>query len=280
MSNRTRRKDKGLPGNGGKFTTTEHAEADASVGLGAPQTKYEAFLSASQTKNESTLEKVRSGEINKDDIDVAMQAGVISNRRGKEYLAAAPGPEFELTEIEEGAGVTVKDVERESANSFVYMGGDKVAMSYQIGPALAGAAARHRLGGDVEYAGMNKFGEPMYRKSEAVREADHARVRAEKRWDAMSQVSNTNQKTYPFPAQALKSGDVIDTSSIVEWLHDNGRMDDDEFEDEQHSNSFFEYSEIRDIEFSESDRSATIHTNNGSWAVPEDLEIPFVPNQN
>lgn len=71
---------------------------------------------------------------------------------------------FELTHTEKLQGITVEDVERESARGIMESYGDNkgVIMDGSISSSLAKAAARHRLGGPVEYAGLLRR-QPVYR---------------------------------------------------------------------------------------------------------------------
>ena len=68
---------------------------------------------------------------------------------------------FALTATEVACGVTVEEVERIAARGYVSEGGQKIALD-PVGPALAGAAARLRLGGEVAFLGFNQLDQPVY----------------------------------------------------------------------------------------------------------------------
>ena len=65
-----------------------------------------------------------------------------------------------LTATEVACGVTVAEVERYAARSLVMPSG-KVVVD-DVAPALAGAVAKLRLGGEVEFLGFNILGLPVY----------------------------------------------------------------------------------------------------------------------
>jgi hypothetical protein len=65
-----------------------------------------------------------------------------------------------LSATEVACGVTVEDVERYAARSLVMPNGRVVVDD--VAPALAGAVAKARLGGEVEFLGFNILGLPVY----------------------------------------------------------------------------------------------------------------------
>ena len=70
--------------------------------------------------------------------------------------------EVSLSATEVALGVTVEEVERYAARALVMPSG-KVVVD-DVSPALAGAAAGARLGGDVQFLGFNILGLRVYGK--------------------------------------------------------------------------------------------------------------------
>jgi hypothetical protein len=68
---------------------------------------------------------------------------------------------FAITETEDYLGVTQPEVERVAARAAIIADGQKIVLD-AVGPALAGAAARYRLGCEVAFLGLNQLGQPVY----------------------------------------------------------------------------------------------------------------------
>ena len=81
---------------------------------------------------------------------------------GTNIVAIDGEPADTITPIEQACGVTVADVAR-YAKLALRVHPDKVIVSSNIGPALAGAVARYVLAGPVEMIGFNGAGYPVYR---------------------------------------------------------------------------------------------------------------------
>lgn len=72
-----------------------------------------------------------------------------------------------LTDIEKQCGVDAEQVTTAAAQAYVFEDGERVALAANLGPALAGAAARHKLGRAVSFLGLNTLGMPVYGTSAA-----------------------------------------------------------------------------------------------------------------
>lgn len=64
-TNQTRRKDKSLPGNGGWYAPTDHAEADTSVGLGVPTSQEQTEEINEKSTNQDPDYQVMISALNK-----------------------------------------------------------------------------------------------------------------------------------------------------------------------------------------------------------------------
>lgn len=75
---------------------------------------------------------------------------------------------FELSEVEIACGVTMKDAANTREDSLVLRipEGLRVTVPIDTPPALAGAAARMALGVPCEFAGLNHWGNPVYKPTE------------------------------------------------------------------------------------------------------------------
>jgi hypothetical protein len=71
--------------------------------------------------------------------------------------------DFTLSPTEVACGVTVDEVRRVRAEAYVMHDKRSVAIGRNVGPAVAGAAARLALGGPVEFDTINIWGQPLYR---------------------------------------------------------------------------------------------------------------------
>jgi len=74
-------------------------------------------------------------------------------------------PEFTLSPTEVACGVTIEQVREVRAKAYIMHDKQSVAIVRGTPPALAGAAARLALGGDVEFVAINIWGNPLYRLS-------------------------------------------------------------------------------------------------------------------
>ena len=72
---------------------------------------------------------------------------------------------FALTDLERACLVTTEEVERLAGRVHVTENG--LAVVEATSPALAGAAARMKLGGEVEFIGFNTLGLAVYARSRA-----------------------------------------------------------------------------------------------------------------
>lgn len=70
--------------------------------------------------------------------------------------------DFTLSETEVACGVTLEDVKREACRSLVTSDSVFIVLAPDIGPALAGAAARMKASGPVEFLWFNHAGMPVY----------------------------------------------------------------------------------------------------------------------
>jgi len=70
--------------------------------------------------------------------------------------------EFTLTATEVACGVDLPSVERESCRALLTRDGDFAVLDPKISPALAGAAARMKLGGPVRFLYFNFARMPVY----------------------------------------------------------------------------------------------------------------------
>lgn len=68
--------------------------------------------------------------------------------------------DFVLTPLEVLCGVKLEEVERVAARALPLDGG--LVVLDDIGPALAGAAARMKLGHRAHFVGFNSLGQPVY----------------------------------------------------------------------------------------------------------------------
>lgn len=71
--------------------------------------------------------------------------------------------EFAITPVEDYCGVTLAEVKRVAARAALIEDGQKVVVD-AVSPALAGAAARYRLGQEAGFLGLNALGQPVYRR--------------------------------------------------------------------------------------------------------------------
>lgn len=69
---------------------------------------------------------------------------------------------FELSATELACGVSMADVDREACRALVTSDGEHIVLDPNISPALAGAAARKRAGGPVEFLWFNHARMPVY----------------------------------------------------------------------------------------------------------------------
>lgn len=69
---------------------------------------------------------------------------------------------LELSPIELACGVTLEAVQRSSDRAYVD-GSGVIVLDVDTAPALAGAAARAIVGAPVDFLGLNRLGNPLFR---------------------------------------------------------------------------------------------------------------------